>query len=456
MSVRIDSYTTLGSGTYGTVSRVTVMPPSAHAISQTIWAGKWMKRFDTLAWHQVILSELCAPQSSSLPKVIGAWDNDDGIMIVMEGFESNALHLMNGCTDPIPVLRDVSRGLVDVHDAGIVHRDVKLDNVLLRKGRAYLCDFGLASSIYSPVNEDESQICTFVTRAPEIWSRTMHSFAADMWSLGCVAYNLTTGKHIMGMNAESLTRRDVIDQLRAFSHPTLTHPAYTSTTLATFYIMAKCIQFKSSSRPSPRELLTSIADGRRRRTLRKRPSTVTPPPLKLVGSKTFAMQSYLSGQTFLGRPESCFVIPNHRRAELMAVRGALAKLEPSYEIPFKTLLMTIDLFDRLPHKSLRTRICLAIYVCGLASNYAYAMTSVVMALWDSNERAKEMEALFLPALASLGWSFESTFTVLQSMCLHEDTDIQGKILSEYLFWPDARSREHMIRDALSRQGREVW
>ena len=430
------------------------MPPSAHVISQTIWAGKWMKRFDTLAWHQVILSELCIPQSSALPQVIGAWDNADGIMIVMDGFESNALHLMKEHVDPIPLLRDVCRGLVDVHDAGIAHRDVKLDNILLRKGRAYLCDFGLASSIYSPVNDDESQICTFVTRAPEIWARQAHSFAADMWSLGCVAYNLTTGKHIMGMNAEALVRQDVIDYMRTFSRPTLKHPAYTANSLAVFYVTAKCIQFTSSARISSRDLLGSIADGRRRLTLRKRPPVAVPPTLKLAESKTFAMQSYLSGKTFLGRPESTLVMPTNRRAELLALRGALRRLID--DVSFKTLLTTIDLFDRLPHQSLRTRICMAIYVCGLASNNTYSMVSIVMALWKSSERAKDMEALFLPALASLGWSFDSTYTALQSMGLQDNTDIRKKILSEYLLWPDARSRGQMIHDALSKMEVETW
>jgi hypothetical protein len=83
-------------------------------------------------------------------------------------------------------------------------------------------------------------------------------------------------------------------------------------------------------------------------------------------------------------------MPKNRRAELLSVRGALDEILD--DIPFKTLLTTLDLFDRLPHKSMRTRICMAIYIYGLASNGAFAMVSIVMALWDSSERVKEMEA----------------------------------------------------------------
>ncbi len=443
MSVRIDCYATLGSGTYGTVSRVTVLPPSAHPISQTIWAGKWMPRFDTLSWHQTIISELCMPQSTALPRVMGAWINDAGIMIVMEGFESNAVHLMKKTDDPFPVIRDVCRGLADLHDAGIAHRDVKLDNVLMRKGRAFLCDFGLASSIYSPTSDEST--CTFVTRAPEIWSRMPHSFAADMWSLGCVGYNLVTGKHVICLDAESKALRDVIDHLRDFSEST---PAYAAKSLASFYAITKCLQFDASLRPSSRDLLSNLADGRRRRVLRKRPATVTPPPLKLVKSMTFPMQTYLSGQTFVGRPEPCLVLPTNRRAELLAIRDAL------YNTSFKTLLVTIDLFDRLPHKSTRTRICMAIYIAGLTMNCASSLLEITMAVWNTTERANEMEKLFLPALASLGWKFESTYTLLETMNLHEDRDVQRKILSAYLQWPDSRTREDMVREALSADAEE--
>lgn len=443
MNVRIDVYSQLGSGTYGTVSRVTVLPPTTHPISQTIWAGKWMPRFDTLSWHQTIISELCLPQSTALPRLIGAWANDDGIMIVMEGFESNAVPLMN--SDPFPVLRDVCRGLADLHEAGIAHRDVKLDNILVRKGRAFVCDFGLASSIYSPVS-DESQLCTFITRAPEIWSKTPHSFAADMWSLGCVGYTLASGKHVMSLNAESLPHNVVVDHLRSFA----TSAAYAAKNLASFYMLAKCLQFDSSLRPTARELLSNIADGRRRRVLRKRPPTVTPPPLKLVKSMTFPVQTYLSGQSFVGRPDPCLVLPTNRRAELLAIKGAL------YDTSFKTLLVTIDIFDRLPHTSTRTRICMAIYFAGLTLNYVSSLREITMTLWGTTERAAEMEKLFLPALASLGWKFESTYTLLESMGIHDDVDVQRKVLCEYLKWPDSRKREDMLRDALSNVSDDQW
>lgn len=452
MSVRIDSYTALGSGTYGTVSRVTVLPPSAHAISQTVWAGKWMDRLpaEIMSWHQIILSEVCVPQSSALPRVVGAWANAAGIMIVMDGFESNAVDLMKTTVDPVPLLRDVCRGLVDLHEAGVAHRDVKLDNILLRKGRAFLCDFGLSSCIYAPVSENDSQICTFMTRAPEIWSKAPNSFGADMWSLGCVGYNLATRKNILSMDAETRVRGDVVEYLRTFSLPSATHPAYTTNSLAAFYIVARCLQFDSTLRPLPRELITSIADCRRRRIPRSRPTSVIPPPMTLTGSKTFPLQSYLSGETFVGRPTSrLLVVSTHRRAELSAIRGTLAKLDDD---TFKTLLVTTDLFDRLPHKSLRTRICMAIYVCGIASNCAHTMRAIVVALWKDDVRVAEMEALFLPALASLGWRLGShdtcTYTLLQTMGLHDDADIQEKIMAEYLRWPDARRRSDMIRDAL--------
>ena len=46
----------------------------------------------------------------------------------------------------IRILKDVALGLKEMHETGIVHRDVKVENILLsREGVAKLCDFGSSS-----------------------------------------------------------------------------------------------------------------------------------------------------------------------------------------------------------------------------------------------------------------------------------------------------------------------
>eukprot|EP01062_Namystynia_karyoxenos_P030854 TRINITY_DN22954_c0_g1_i2.p1 TRINITY_DN22954_c0_g1~~TRINITY_DN22954_c0_g1_i2.p1 ORF type:complete len:920 (+),score=172.90 TRINITY_DN22954_c0_g1_i2:97-2856(+) len=90
-------------------------------------------------------------------------------------------------------------GLAHLHGLGIVHRDVKCDNVLCAKdGTVKLADFGLAAGM-SDVALSESlngpPRGTPTHMAPEVWrgSANVDPHAADIWSLGCVVLELLQG-----------------------------------------------------------------------------------------------------------------------------------------------------------------------------------------------------------------------------------------------------------------------
>src|SRR5687767_7418735 len=107
-------------------------------------------------------------------------------------------------TETVNILREVARALAYAHANGVVHRDIKPDNVLLTGGSATVTDFGIAKALSAArVEGPESPTRTArgsssgtpAYMAPEQAAgdpSTNHR--ADVYSFGCMAYELLTGQ----------------------------------------------------------------------------------------------------------------------------------------------------------------------------------------------------------------------------------------------------------------------
>lgn len=127
-------------------------------------------------------------------------------MRLIEGPDLKELIEQEGRLDPsraVATLRQVASALDTAHEAGMVHRDVKPQNILLERRAdagpedAFLCDFGLTieATSQSRLTQTGELVGSTHYMAPEqIEGRRDIDRRADVYALGCVLYEALTGK----------------------------------------------------------------------------------------------------------------------------------------------------------------------------------------------------------------------------------------------------------------------
>jgi tetratricopeptide (TPR) repeat protein len=102
--------------------------------------------------------------------------------------------------EAVRILRDVVDALSEAHDKGVVHRDIKPDNVLLAKHHAMVTDFGVAKAVSEAtgaqkLTTDGVALGTPAYMSPEQAAADRHiDHRADIYAVGALAYELLTGR----------------------------------------------------------------------------------------------------------------------------------------------------------------------------------------------------------------------------------------------------------------------
>jgi tetratricopeptide (TPR) repeat protein len=118
----------------------------------------------------------------------------------------------------VGILRDIAKALAYAHERGVVHRDIKPDNVLLTGGSAVVTDFGIAKALSmsrsdagptetrGSLTQIGTSIGTPMYMAPEQAAADPNTDArADIYSFGCLAYELLSGRPpFVGMSPQRL------------------------------------------------------------------------------------------------------------------------------------------------------------------------------------------------------------------------------------------------------------
>ena len=105
--------------------------------------------------------------------------------------------------EAIRFLRDVVDALAYAHEHGVVHRDIKPDNVLLSRQHAMVTDFGVAKALSAATGERDWRALTSLGvalgtpayMAPEQAAADPHAdHRADIYAVGALAYEMLTGR----------------------------------------------------------------------------------------------------------------------------------------------------------------------------------------------------------------------------------------------------------------------
>ncbi|PJF17284.1 putative cAMP-dependent protein kinase 5 [Paramicrosporidium saccamoebae] len=152
---------------------------------------------EAIRTEEVLLALLDDPR---FPKLWCSFKEGQQVFLVMQYLDGVNL-FTELCSTPVPfrlnftirVMAEIVEALEFLHRRHIIHRDVKLENIIVTQdGHVYLID--MEHAVYAP-DGATLPAGTSCNMAPEMWESKGYDDGVDMWALGLALYEMTTLRH---------------------------------------------------------------------------------------------------------------------------------------------------------------------------------------------------------------------------------------------------------------------
>ncbi|XP_013788825.2 serine/threonine-protein kinase PLK2-like [Limulus polyphemus] len=189
----------LGKGGFAHVHEITDLT------TNKIYAGKIVQKANLTKSHQTekILREVEVHnllEHKNIVRFYGCFEDEKHIYILLENCPRKSLaHVLKKRKvlteqEVRYYIHQLVEGVEYIHNCGVIHRDLKLGNLLLSENmEVKIGDFGLASHIVKEGYRKRSVCGTPNYIAPEVLSMEGHGKEADIWAIGCIMYAMLVG-----------------------------------------------------------------------------------------------------------------------------------------------------------------------------------------------------------------------------------------------------------------------
>jgi len=206
----------LGSGNMGSVYKVTDREIAQTQVAIKVLHSKFsskknLKRFmkEARIMHQIT--------HQNVVRTYAFGTDGDLVFYTMEYLKGKSLDALidEGSLDVerIPTLAlQICKGLESIHNAQVVHRDLKPANIMVTdEGVTKIMDFGIARSDDSNMTAHGEILGSAGYMAPEIWLGEKHTEAIDIYAIGVILYELSTGELPFKAKAAAALMRHHLD-----------------------------------------------------------------------------------------------------------------------------------------------------------------------------------------------------------------------------------------------------